>query len=164
MLMVNHVSSLTVTIILMEKVYHCLIPTSQWSPLRILRVVPDHCIALGAGAGTKKAKELLPGHGRHILLLLLLFWKCMLLRVFHTYDHVYIYICLYITWSTYNTHIISYIYACVCVFPALSPFHPSLGLPMSELPGDLVTVDGHPAALIQVETKSMSCPAPWWNS
>lgn len=27
-------------------------------------------------------------------------------------------------------------------------------------PGDLVTVDGHPAALIQVETKSMSCPAP----
>lgn len=28
------------------------------------------------------------------------------------------------------------------------------------LPGDLVTVDGHPAALIQVETKSMSCPAP----
>ena len=53
---------------------------------------------------------------------------------------------------------------CVCVFCALSPFHPSLGLPMSELPGDLVTVDGHPAALIQVETKSMSCPAPWWNS
>ncbi|CAL1135401.1 unnamed protein product [Cladocopium goreaui] len=57
-----------------------------WAGDVILRVVPDHCIALGAGAGTKKAKELLPG--------------------------------------------------------------------------DLVTVDGHPAALIQVETKSMSCPAP----
>lgn len=55
-----------------------------WAGDVILRVVPDHCIALGAG--TKKAKELLPG--------------------------------------------------------------------------DLVTVDGHPAALIQVETKSMSCPAP----
>eukprot|EP00435_Cladocopium_sp_Y103_P060496 s305_g22.t1 len=55
-----------------------------WAGDVILRVVPDHCIAVGGG--TKKAKELLPG--------------------------------------------------------------------------DLVTVDGHPAALIQVETKSMSCPAP----
>ena len=27
-------------------------------------------------------------------------------------------------------------------------------------PGDLVTVDGHQAALIQVESKKMSCPAP----
>ena len=81
-------------------------------------------------------------------------------------DHMYIYIYVCTLHDLHTTHI-SYIYMHVCVsctFSLSSKSRTTRPSPQCSLPGDLVTVDGHPAALIQVETKSMSCPAPWWNS
>ena len=165
--MVNHTSSLTVTIILMEEslsLSDTNVPmvTSQ-DPLGGARSLHRgrrrrDKESQGASTRTRAAHP--------VVVFLNVRNVHALTSVLHIESYVYIYMFVhYMIYIQHTYHI--YIYACVCVsctFSLSSKSRTWGHLPMSELPGDLVTVDGHPAALIQVETKSMSCPAPWWNS
>ena len=123
--MVNHTSSLTVTIILMEEslsLFDTNVPmvTSQ-DPSRGARSLHRagrrrrDKESQGASTRTRAAHPCVVFLNVHALTSVLHIWS---------YVYIYIYMCLYITWSTYNTHIIYiYIYICtmrVCVLCTFS--------------------------------------------